>query len=155
MGNVSETLFKEYEATTGAKLLKGIQSNEKKLVVEAIDLARKQLMTPNMNKTHKDDHSNMVIQMTAYLTRKYDVGEGLFFKKTPLEYAEAIGSSETIEYITETIKNLAKHDQNKVINNEKSPAISSAVGTIDKERVALAKSRLQYMRNKEKDKNQS
>lgn len=154
MGNTvraaSDAMFKEYESTTGKLLFRGIRNNNKQQVVDAIDFARKELIAPNMNKTHEEDYARMAEKMTEYLTRKYDVEEGILHWKTPLDYARSIGADNVVECIEETIVQLnQKVDKVKrEINVDRAPAIKSAVGTVDADRVALAKARLQEMRNK-------
>lgn len=153
MGNVTmstDSLFKEYESSTGKLLIKAIRNNSQKQVAEAIDFARKQLATPNMKKTHEDDYNNMTSRMTQYLTQKYDVGDGMLYKKTPLELAASVESNNTIEYIKDTIFSLTHTKQESHINLDKAPNIKAAVGVVDQDRVALAKSRLQELRNKGK-----
>jgi hypothetical protein len=153
MGNattsVSDALFKEYESTTGKLLLRGIRNNNKKQVTDAIDFARKELATPNMKKTHEQDFAYMTQKMTAYLTRKYDVEEGILHWKTPLDYAKSLGSELVIEVLENMILQLAqKTNDEKEVNIDKAPSIKAAVGKVDADRVALAKARLQEMRNK-------
>jgi hypothetical protein len=153
MGNTaqaaSDALFKEYESTTGKMLLRGIRNNNKQQVVDAVDLARKQLATPNMKKTHDEDYKRMAELMTAYLTRKYDVEDGILHWKTPVDLAKSLGSNNVIEYIEEMIVQLSqKMDREREINIDKAPAIKAAVGTVDSDRVALAKARLKEFRNK-------
>lgn len=104
-----------------------------------------------MKKSHEEDYEMMTQKMSAYLTRKYDVGDGMLFKKTPLELAIAVEANESAELIKYTIGKLSQtKEQNHTINTEKSPGIHTAVGNIDQDRVALAKSRLQALRNKDK-----
>jgi hypothetical protein len=153
MGNattsVSDALFKEYESTTGKLLLRGIRNNNKKQVTDAIDFARKELATPNMKKTHEQDFAYMTQKMTTYLTRKYDVEEGILYWKTPLDYAKSLGSDLVIEVLENMILQLTqKTNDEKEVNIDKAPSIKAAVGKVDADRVALAKARLQEMRNK-------
>lgn len=143
-------LFKEYESSTGKLLIKAIRNNNQKQVAEAIETARKQLATPNMSKTHEDDYNHMTSKMAQYLTQKYDVGDGMLYKKTPLELAISVESNNTIEYIKDVIFSLTHTKYESHINLDKAPCIKAAVGTVDQDRVALAKSRLQELRNKGK-----
>ena len=57
MGNTmraaSDALFKEYEVSTGKLLFKAIRANSKKLVADAIDIARKELANPNIRRCAK------------------------------------------------------------------------------------------------------
>ena len=150
MGNVemSTDLFKEYECSTGTKLLKSIRNNDVTQTEQAIEFARKQLMTPNMKKTHEDDYNFMKLRITQYLTRKYDVGDGMLYKKTPVEFAMTLGSTNVVDFLKDTIIKLSRTEEQGKINADKSPSITAAVGTIDSDRVALAKSRLQALRKK-------
>lgn len=147
---MSTDLFKEYESSTGKLLIKAIRNNNQKQVADAIDVARKQLAKPNMSKSHEDDYNDMTIMMTKYLTRKYDVGDGILYKKTPLELATSVESNNTIEFIKDSIFSLTHTKQESNINLDKAPCIKAAVGTVDQDRVALAKSRLQELRSKGK-----
>lgn len=153
MGNTvraaSDALFKEYEVSTGKLLFKAIRANSKKLVAEAIDVARKELANPNIRKNHEEDYIRMTEKMNTYLTRKYDVEEGFLNWKTPIEYAKDLGSEEVIPYIEEMIIQLnQKSDKERAVNLDRAPSIKAAVGTVDADRVALAKARLQELRNK-------
>jgi len=151
MGNVEMTpeFMKEYEHNTGKLLLKAIRNDCKQQVENAVDFARKQLATPNMKLSHDEDYAIMTQKMTAYLTRKYDVGDGMLWKKTPVELAMAVEAHETVEYLKETILKLSQTKEQRHINTDRAPAIQAAVGNIDQDRVALAKSRLQALRKKE------
>lgn len=143
-------LFKEHENTTGRMLIRAIKAGCKKQVSVALDSARKELATPNMKKSADEDYELMTQKMTAYLTRKYDVGDGMLFKKTPIEFAEAMNAPDIVEFINDTLIKLSQTKEVKHINLDKAPGIQAAVGTIDQDRVALAKSRLLALRNKEK-----
>ena len=150
MGNVeisTDSLFKEYECSTGKMLLKAIRVNSQKQVEEAIEFARKQLINPSLKKSHDEDYQFMTQKILQYLTRKYDVGDGFLSWKTPVEYAMSTGANHTLDYLKDTIIKLGRTDNAKRINAEKSPSISAAVGTIDGDRVALAKSRLHTLRH--------
>lgn len=150
MGNeVSNSLFKEYESNTGKLLLRGIKNNNKIQVENAIDTARKQLATPNLKKSHEEDYAYMAQKMTNYLTKKYDVGDGILYWKTPVDYAQALNSEHVIDYLKDMILQVSqKSNKQEEINIDKAPSIKAAVGTIDADRVSLAKARLQEMRNK-------
>lgn len=150
MGNVETGLFKEYESNTGTMLIRAIKSNSRIQVEKAIEFARKELATPNLKKTHDEDYELMREKMNLYLTRKYDIGDGMLWKKTPLELAAMVEAVEAMEAIKESLLKLSHTKEQKHINMDKAPAIQAAVGNIDQDRVALAKSRLQALRNKDK-----
>ena len=152
MGNVqkaTDELFKEYESSTGKMLLRGIRNNNQQQVADAVDFARKQLAQPNLKKNHEEDYRRMTEKMTAYLTRRYDVGDGVLHWKTPVDFAESLGSHLVIEYLKDTIYQLGqKVDRERTVNVDKAPAIKAAVGTVDSDRVSLAKARLKEFRDK-------
>jgi hypothetical protein len=151
MGNVEVSLFKEYESQSGNLLISAIKSSNKKKLEDAIEVARKQLITPNMKKSHEEDYKEMTNKILVYLTQKYDVGDGVLYRKTPLELAKSIGSDEITMYLEENIKKLeAAVKATEVANTEKYEGISKNVGKIDKDRVSLAKSRLENFRNNPK-----
>lgn len=76
--------------------------------------------------------------MVAYLTRKYDTGDGPLFGKTPLEYAELLGLSDVVAYLKET---LAKYAQAKN-SAEAAAANKGRREGVESDRVAQARTRL-------------
>jgi len=149
MGNVETGLFKEYENVTGTMLMRAIKSNSRMQVEQAIEFARKELASPNLKKTHDEDYEMMREKMNLYLTRKYDIGDGMLWKKTPVELATSLEANDALQAIRETLLKLSQTKDQKHINTDRAPAIQAAVGNIDQDRVALAKSRLQALRNKD------
>lgn len=147
MGNTEISVFKEYEHQSGSLLLVAIKMNNRKKLQDAIDYARKQMITPNLKKSYDEDYKEMAEKMLTYLTRKYDVGDGLLHRKTPLEFAQSIGSDDVVELLNETIQKLQSSvDECTTRNTEKYESISKNIGKIDKDRVELAKSRLEKLR---------
>mmetsp|Transcript_30515 Transcript_30515/g.51545 ORF Transcript_30515/g.51545 Transcript_30515/m.51545 type:complete len:154 (+) Transcript_30515:119-580(+) len=152
MGNaeITSNLFTEYESTTARRLLTGITNKNLKQVEDAVEYARKQHIIPNLKKSYSEDYADMTEQMLIYLTRKYDVGDGILFKKTPIQYAQKLAADDIVAFLNDTVIRLERKDNSKVINQELSPATSAAVGEIDADRVSLAKARLMKIRNDKK-----
>jgi hypothetical protein len=91
----------------------------------------------------------MLEGLLLYLTRKYNVGEGNFKKKTPIEYALSLGANDVVDLINNKVKDL-----NTKLMNLSVPGSSGVPGGIEKvttERVAEAKSRLEaFQANRKK-----
>jgi hypothetical protein len=136
-------LFKDYECTTGKLLLRAIGANSEMLVKQAIEVAKNELIKPNLKKNHADDYEEMQEKIKLYLTQKYDVGDGLFGKKTPIEYAKKIGANDVVPCLEDSIRRIGNTDASKQINCDHAPTTVAAIGgKLDPGRVALAKERL-------------
>lgn len=157
MGNaptphLPEMLVKDYEHQTAERLIRGIKANSRRQMDEAFELARKELLTTNSKLAHDKEYEIMVKKMVAYLTRGYDVGEGMLFTKTPLDIAKEYHADEAVAFINEQLERLNKSDVGaKAIGQQKvKVSAASVVGPVDKDRVAQAKERLQKFRNEKK-----
>ena len=155
MGNSMETpkMFFAYEHSSGKRLLASIQTNERDVTQAAIDFARKEFTKPiSIITANSSDYDDMSSRMEKYLTKPYDVGDGIIFRKTPLEYCQSIGSLESAAVINENLQKLSsvyravkKTKDGKEIESTTPPGgiESLTVGTVTHDRAALAKSRLQ------------
>ena len=68
-------------------LLQGIRADSKKQLQSAIDLARSDLKKTHMHLDHDQEYVLMIEKIAKYLTKSYDIGEGILHKKTPIDYA--------------------------------------------------------------------
>jgi hypothetical protein len=160
MGNTSKAasdaltpeFLKDHEYSSGHLLLRSIKVNSKKQLTEAIEIARKELLPlhrSNLKLTHDEEYERMQAKMVSYLTRKYDIGEGYLNRRTPIEYAIHLGGNidEVIDCLKENITILSRTLHEKKISVDKAPRTAAAVGRVDRDRVALAKARLESLRN--------
>ena len=82
--------------------------------------------------------------MLIYLTRKYDVGEGTFKKKTPIELATKIGNIEMVELLQMQIKDF--ENKISVLSSSGSSGVPGGVEKLNTDRVKIAKARLEAFR---------
>lgn len=157
MGNtatpaIPEMLLKDYEHKTAQRLIRGIKANSRRQMEEAYDAARKELLTANTKLAHDKEYEIMVKSMIAYLTRGYDVGDGMVFTKTPLEIAREYHADEAIAFIEEKIEQLQKSEvgAKEVSKRGVGVAPAASAGKVDKDRVAQAKDRLRQFQNERK-----
>ncbi|RYH30134.1 hypothetical protein EON65_06125 [archaeon] len=155
MGNtvnqVSDAIHKDYEHKSGKRLLRAIQANVASQVQEAVDTARKELLSKDRTRSHDEDFNNYVKKMTYYLTREYQVGESLLFGgKTPLEVAESLHADQAIKVIKENLEILSRNNVSADILENKHIVVreSPTLGKIDKDRATLARERLKEMQRK-------
>ena len=154
MGNSVQPpeLFKNYEHKSGKRLIEAIKLNERCATQDAIDSAKKEFTKPISKLiSNTSDYDEMMTKMDRYLKKQYDIGDGVLFTKSPLEYCESIGSLEAAAVINENIKKMSQIalSNGKIggvqINASSSPPIgieSDTVGTVTHDRAMLAKSRL-------------
>lgn len=156
MGNTFNTdnLMKEYEHVSGKRLLRAIRANHAGNVKESIEAARKELLSGDRRKSHDEDYDNMVRKMTTYLTRQYDVGDGMLFGKTPLELAASVGSDQATEAINEELAILSKNKASSEILERKGASVSqsTALGKVDKDRAVQARERLKEFKRQYEEK---
>lgn len=143
--------FKEFEHLSGKKLLAAIRSDNEDGASDAIEFARQEYIKPVAGSMAKasnlSGYEDMTKGMVAYLTREYDVGDGIVFKQTPLEYARAKKAKKVEQIIEKSILDL---ERLMGINAAKT---SYSVGEVTKERVEEAKARLQAIRDTRKKSN--
>jgi hypothetical protein len=135
-------IFREYENLSGKKLIEGIRHESTEFVKGAIETAKRECLKPVASNTNKTEYEDMVTIMLEYLTRKYDVGEGMMKKKTPIEFAKSVDAKDAELLIFATIK------EYEGMQAEAKPRVSHAVGEVTKDRAELAKERLKAMRDK-------
>lgn len=145
-------VMKEYEYNTGQKLIRAIKANSKTQMQECIDVVKEEIRSQNKTSrlAHDKDYENMIKKVTLYLTRGYDIGDGMIFTKTPMQYAEHLKSDQAIEFINKTLTELSKIDTANQLMEEKGTKVvreSSSVGRVDRERVNQAKERLKAFQN--------
>lgn len=130
------------ETTSGRKLLLGIKANSKTQILAAIEIVKKERIQANTGgDSHEKQYDAMVRRMLSYLTGEYDVGDGILFKKTPIQYARSLAADEAEQCIEDAIAQLKKEE-----NTDK---MSKTVGLVDADRVRQAKERLkEYQKTK-------
>ena len=156
IARTTDSLFQEYECNTGRQLLRAIRADSKERVAAAIETVRKEYMTAKVKNTHEKDFENMTRKVMRYLTRYYDVGEGMLHKKTPLQLAEECEAIEVVQYLTETLETLKRHrdKDDGLLGMTTAPKLNAAVGKIDKDRAELARERLKEYRDQYNDSKQ-
>ena len=153
-GGSNNYLFPTREYDSATCLIAAIQAKKASSVQKALETARKELAAfkkSSLSNTTDENYKKMLDGMHKYLTRKYDIGQGVFAKVSPIEFAESMegGDAEEVLHILRT--HLA--DVEKSLN-ALAPAGSSGrpggIEKIDSERVLTAKERLMSFRSKEK-----
>lgn len=161
MGNklnpIPESLTKEYEHIAGKKLIRAVKSNLPAQLEESYELAKSELLPKSKSTAHDKEYETMVTKMITYLTRGYNIGDGILFTKTPLEIAEEYHADQSIRWINTKLEYLQKNEVGRKLLEDKEIKVksTSAVGPVDRERVHSAKERLkqfqkEYEENKKK-----
>ncbi len=132
-------ILQDYEHHNGKKLLAAIKANRREGVKAAIETARMEFIAPTEKNSNKADYDVMVAGLIKYLTTSYDIGDGIIFKKTPIEYCLHIHSNEARAQIEELIEELRKKEGH--MTKDKNMQVSSS-----NDRVATAKARLMAFR---------
>jgi len=78
--------------------------------------------------------------MLIYLTKKYDTGQGMMKKRTPIEYAEELGADEVKGLLKDTIKDL---ESKSIALPDSNVTVASECARSTSDRVLLAKARLE------------
>jgi hypothetical protein len=156
MGNstaatLTSGIMKEYEYNTGQKLLRAIKANTRTQMQECMDTVREEIKSQSKTTmiAHDKEYDNM-IKVTLYFTRGYDVGDGVIFTKTPLQYAEQLKSDQAIDFINRVLADLSRNDVANTVMVEKGAKVvteQSFMGKVDKDRVQQAKDRLKAFQN--------
>lgn len=156
MGNSSlnpvPDLLKEYEYNTGQKLLRAIKANSRTQMKECLDFVKEEIRSQNKTSklAHDKDYENMMKKVTLYFTRGYDIGDGVIFTKTPLQYAESLQSDQAIAFLNDTLAELSRNETaSKVIEDKRAVVVKeqSFMGKVDRDRVNQAKDRLKAFQN--------
>ncbi len=150
MGNTANSASKSVsgmlassETHSGRKLLNGIKANSREQILAAIEIAKKERIQSSAGGAdHEKQYDQMIKRMFSYLTGEYDVGEGILFKKTPIQYARSLAANEAEECLEEAIAALKKQE-----NTDK---VSKTVGKVDADRVRQAKERLREFQKDKK-----
>jgi len=136
MGNSSNP-----EHLSGAGLIAGISTKSLTPVENSVNKARKEFSfsKSTLKSTADESYENMLEGMSSYLNKKYDVGEGKFNKKTPVEYAESLGAEDIVNFLKSSIQDIESkmRQPTSLIDNV-------AVG-VSSDRVVLAKARLEVI----------
>lgn len=154
MGNSIEkpSIFKEYEHKSGRRLIAAIKNNSRQEVEEAIEFCRHEFTRPLSGTTaNSSDYDVMHKRLEQYLLSPKDIGDGIIFKKTPLEMCKDKGSHEAGAVILEHLNRLGVQLPAGTLpsNFTAAPADlkdrgveSVNVGFVNQERSTLAKERL-------------
>ena len=155
MGNkqgIPSTIFKEYEHKSGRRLISAIKNNSRQETEDAIEFCRHEFTKPLSGTTaNASDYDTMHKRLEQYLLSPKDIGDGIIFKKTPLEVCKDKGSNESAAVILEHLNRLGVQ-----LPTGTSPASFTAapldlkdrgvesvnVGFVNQERSNLAKERL-------------
>lgn len=146
MGNSVDrpSILEEYEHKSGKRLLASIQVNQRDITQSAIDFARKEFTKHASGfLSVSSDYDEMSAKLESYLTKKYDIGDGIIFTKSPLEYCDSIGSSESAAVIKENLQRVSMVTNGKKQGSQPTGIESHTVGPVTHDRALLAKARLQ------------
>lgn len=134
-------VFQEFEHISGRMLIEAITLNDPEKTQAAIYKAKSEFVKPVRSNSNLAEYDDMIEYMIKYLTKPYDVGDGPFFTKTPLQLCEAKCTKKAEAVIKQNLASL--HQGAGPVQN----VISPTVGTVSKDRVALAKERLKEIRS--------
>ena len=153
MGNLPSppTIFKEYEHKSGRRLIAAIQANSKEETEAAIDFCRHEFTKPISSSTaNASDFETMHQRLENYLLTPKDIGDGMIFKKTPLELCKDIKSDVAAAVILDHLNRLGIQlpaggtTMTSFVNppDLKDRGVESvAVGFVNQERASTAKDR--------------
>jgi len=128
----------EFEHISGRHLIEAINANDTRKLQRAIDQAKAEFSKPVSNNMNQTDYDEMIEYMTKYLTKEYNVGDGILFVRTPLKYCADKNADECAFLIRKNLDTFAQTN----VGNPKQSRMSNTVGEINKERVSQAKERL-------------
>lgn len=145
-------LLKEHEYQSGQKLIRAIKANSRSQIESCMAIVKQELMSTTRSMAHDKDYEHVLTKTRQYLTRGYNIGDGVIFTKTPLEIAEMHNSDEAIACINELLDQLQRREDATKVNaaSTRSSDKSSSGGAIDKARVAEAKERLKAFQQERK-----
>lgn len=152
MGNQQQglTIFKEYEHKSGRRLISAIKNNSRQETEDAIEFCRHEFTKPLSGTiANASDYDMMHKRLEQYLLSPKDTGDGIIFKKTPLEMCKDIGSNESGSVIIEHLNRLGVQLPTGTTKFTAAPldlkdrgVESVNVGFVNLERSNLAKERL-------------
>jgi hypothetical protein len=160
MGNESSiptpSIFKEYEHISGKRLIAAIRADSRASTIAAVDFARKEFTKPfSKNTSNVSDYEDMVGKMERYLTKKYDVGDGVVFTRTPLDFARSIRSNQAAAAIEESLAKIRteSHTAGVQLGDKSAGTVIErpVIGEVTHERASIAKERLKEFQNKRKE----
>eukprot|EP01035_Chromulina_nebulosa_P021707 gene21707-28091_t len=142
-------ILQEYERNSHKKLLAAIKGNSYESTLQAIEYCRLEFVKPTQKASNKAEYDDLILGMIKYLSFPIDVGEGLIFKKTPIEFAEKLKSYESKRALEEKLEYYRKAEMklDKKLDKLTSIVIPNK-DEITEERKELAKARLQAFRDK-------
>lgn len=146
MGNSADkqSILEDHEHKSGRRLLASIRVNQRDVTQMAIDCARKEFAKHATGFLSVSlDYDEMSAKLEKYLTRSYDIGDGIIFTKTPLEFCDIIGSSESAAVIRENLQRISMVTNGKKDGAHPVGIDNAVVGLVTHDRAALAKARLQ------------
>jgi len=152
MGNSSNSisgLVKEYEYQSGEKLIRAIKADSRQQLDACMDFIKQEFISQSRKMAHDKEFEMLQQIIKNYLTRGYDIGDGVLFTKSPLEIAELNHAQVAKAFIIEKLENIKRFE---TLSTTSSNATSnrSTGGAIDKSRVAEAKERLKKFQEERK-----
>lgn len=131
---VNGGVLQSYENKSAKKLLDAIKRDSSKHILIAIESAKVEFIKPTKKAANQAEYDEMVLGMMKYLTRKYDIGDGVLFTKTPLEYCAIMKSQlakETLESEIEKYKAM----ESKLDSRDRGSDSMNARANLAKERL--------------------
>ena len=158
MGNIPSppTIFKEYEHKTGRRLIAAIQANSKEATEAAIEFCRHEFTKPITSSTaNASDYETMHKRLENYLLTPKDIGDGMIFKKSPLELCKDLKSDVSAAIIIDHLNRLGVQlpSGTTALGSFINPDVkdrgveSVTVGFVNQERANTAKDRLKAFRD--------
>jgi hypothetical protein len=103
---------------------------------------------------HDKEYEYILMKTKQYLTRGYNVGDGVIFTKTPLEVADMYSADQATAYMRDQLDQIQRRENSMKVNASSIPINTNekaaTVGVIDKARVAEAKERLRAFQQEKK-----
>ena len=138
-------ILQQYEHKNGKKLIAAIKLNSALRTRQAIEEARVEFIRPTKKTSNEAEYDEMINGMIKYLTQGYNVGDGILFTKSPIQYGEYCKADEALEVVKSELEKYQQMLQrNENVTEKPRDRISS-------DRAKLAKERLknfQETRNK-------
>ena len=142
--SITANLFGDFEHCSGKMLIAAIRIDDSSGVQRAIETAKKEFAKPISSNVNKAEYDDMIENMRKYLTKGYDIGDGLIYTQSPIAFAKLLKSKRAEETI---VRNLTELEGIIASGGVK---VSSTVGEVSHERANLAKERLKAFRDTKK-----